>query len=54
MMGFLDEVRVMTCSFDNSRVGSVATTFGASLNDFFDRIYEGSFPAVRGKSPLDL
>jgi len=52
--GSFDAVGVVTCSFDDSRVGSVSSACGASFVDFCDGVGECLLPAVRGKSPPAL
>ena len=38
MMGFFNDVGIVTSPFDHAGVGAVSSTFGASLIDFSERI----------------
>jgi hypothetical protein len=51
VMGFLDDVGVVTSSFDHAWVGAVSSAIGASLVDFGERIDQCFCPVFRGKSP---
>jgi hypothetical protein len=51
VLWFLDNVGVMSASFDNAWVRSVSPAFGASFVDLIHCFGEGLFPTIRGKSP---
>jgi hypothetical protein len=51
MAGILDVVGIMTCSFDDTWVGSVASAFGAPLIDFMEGFGPCVLSMFRGKSP---